>query len=520
MLAGLALTSQTGPALFVECADKVFLTLAENTNNALTDAAVYTRSSENVTLDAAIFSRDNLTINGSGTLTVTANCKHGIVSKDDLIITDGQISVTAPGAGICGKDRVKITGTSLSVTAGTDGIRAGSNDETAPTDSTLGYFYLAGGSVTVIAADDGVQAEHDLILSGGTMDITCGGGSANAAAHASDNMGMHGGFWGQSGSVASGESSNDTSAKGLKAGARLLVSGGTVVLDTADDGLHAAAALTLEGGTLTINAGDDGIHCDAAVSITGGNITVSKSYEGIEGNDITISGGNISVKATDDGINVSSGSSSSAAGIFGRPGMGGATNGTLTISGGYLYVNADGDGLDSNGNLAISGGIILVSGPTSNNNGAIDYETTGQLTGGILIALGSSGMSESFTAAQNQVVIHCAFPTQSAGTAFTVCDQNGNVIVSFTPEKAYASAVVTAPSIVTGSQYTILTGGEVADRDANGYAADTSITGATVVGEVTPTSTLCTANMGGTGSMSGPGGMVGPGGKGGPGFGR
>ena len=125
---GVSLSCTDGPAVYIKCADKVFITLADGSENFLSDGSSYEIVDDGSTLDAALFSKEDLTVNGSGSLTVNGNYKHGIVSKDDLIITGGVITVTSVKAGIDGKDCVKIGGGTIRITAGSDGIRS-SNDE-------------------------------------------------------------------------------------------------------------------------------------------------------------------------------------------------------------------------------------------------------------------------------------------------------------------------------------------------------------------------------------------------------
>lgn len=173
---GVSLSCTDGPAVYIKCADKVFITLADGSENFLSDGSSYEIVDDGSTLDAALFSKEDLTVNGSGSLTVNGNYKHGIVSKDDLIITGGVITVTSVKAGIDGKDCVKIGGGTIRITAGSDGIRS-SNDE----DTSRGYIYISGGTIDITAGNDGIQAETVLNITGGDFIIESGGGSANAS---------------------------------------------------------------------------------------------------------------------------------------------------------------------------------------------------------------------------------------------------------------------------------------------------------------------------------------------------
>ena len=504
VLSSLSLTSADAPAICVESADKVFLTLAEGTQNTLSGTARSTAQAAESVPDGAVFSRADLTVNGSGALFVTGNAAHGIVSKDDLVITGGSITVKADKTALSGKDCVKIGGAPvLSLEAGSDGIRSDNSE-----DAARGFVYIKSGEIRVTAVGDGIQAETLLTLAGGTLNVTSGGGSANAS-HAGGSAAPGWGSWG------SASGSTEASAKGLKAGSTLTVSGGTITVDSSDDAIHSNGTAELSGGTLTLSSGDDGIHADSQLAVRGGDISVLKSYEGLESSDILIEDGKIRVLASDDGINAAGGNDASA---MGRPGAGGfaRSSGSLTISGGYLFVNASGDGIDSNGTITVTGGVTLVCGPTDNGNSAFDCETSASVSGGVLIALGSSGMASGFTSAQNQGAILCNFATQSAGKTFAVLDEAGTLVASLTNPKQFSSAVITAPQIRTGGKYTLVCGAAISGADENGYACGTAVSGGTTLAAVEMTSALY-----GSGGM-GPGGNVpgGPGGPGDPGQGR
>ncbi|MGN0641889.1 MAG: carbohydrate-binding domain-containing protein [Huintestinicola sp.] len=442
--------NSNGPAIYIRSANKVYITLKDGTANTLSDGSSYTMTDGSTTVDAALFSKADLTVNGTGTLTVEGNCKHGIVSKDDLIITSASMNVTSKNVGLNGKDCVKISGGSYNITAGSDGIRS-DNDE----DTSKGYVYIDGGTLNITAANDGIQAETVIKADNAEITITSGGGSTNSL------------------------SSSEESFKGIKAGSDIIVSEGTYSIDSADDCIHSNNNISISGGTFTLSSGDDGIHADNELNISGGNINISKSYEGLESSRILISGGNIAIVSSDDGLNAAGGNDGSATGMrFGR-GEFGSSAGEIVISGGYIVIDASGDGIDSNGSIEISGGVTLVSSPTNNGNGALDYDTTAAVSRGVLAALGSSGMAQSVTDSESQGVLACTFSRQNGGETFLVCDESGNVILSFTPQNAYECAVVTAPELKADGTYKIVTGASVSDADENGFAQNTTYSGGT-----------------------------------------
>lgn len=503
VLDGLDLTSTDGPAVYVKEAGKIIVTTVKGKGNSLSDEKKYSFTDENTTPDAVFFSKADLTFNGEGTLSVNGNYKHGIVSKDDLIITGGTLLVNSTSTGIEGKDSVKISGGTITVNSGTDGIRTAKID-----DPAKGYIFIGGGEINITSGNDGIQAATVLNVIDGSVSLITGGGSANSSTSGGKNTpgrGMGGP------EKPSGSTSDTPSAKGIKAASDVIISGGTLSIDSSDDSVHSNTTVTVSGGTLTISSGDDGIHADSGLCVSEGTITITKSYEGLESADIVISGGRISINASDDGINAAGGKDSSA--VDGRPGKGGfaRSTGNVTISGGYTVVNASGDGIDSNGTVTVSGGITLVSGPTNNANAAFDYESSAEVSGGILVALGSSGMAAGFTSAENQGAMLVNFTSVQKAGSFAVCDKDGKVIASFNCPKQYSSAVITAPDIRSGNTYNLVSGGTVSDADQNGFSEGGSITGGTSVASVSMTSDLY--NNGRGNNPGNPGGIP-PGGHG------
>ena len=453
--------------VYIESADKVFITLAQGTENTLTDGISYISDDAEVTVDGVIFSKADLTMNGTGSLTIEGNYKNGIVSKDDLVFTGGTYNISAAGQAISGKDCVKIKAGTFNLVTGGDGIQSDNTE-----DASLGYIYIEDGTFTVAAETDAIQAQTVLQIDGGTYQVTTGGGSSNASTTSSGQDNQN---WGKGGAAvntstaattdtaAAASSDTVSSAKGLKALGELIVNGGDFIIDSSDDALHSNEDLTINNGTFNISSGDDGMHADSNLSILGGSVTITKSYEGIEGYNITVSDGTVSLTASDDGFNVAGGADSSS--VNGRSGQNTFTTVSsdmaLTISGGTITVNAGGDGLDSNGNLYIEGGFITVSGPEDNGNGTIDYNGTGTISGGILLGSGSSGMMEVPGSESTQASLSYSLSsTYQAGTAISLADESGKVIASWTAEKTFSSVVISTPDMVTGASYVLTVGSD------------------------------------------------------------
>ncbi|MCR4896399.1 MAG: carbohydrate-binding domain-containing protein [Lachnospiraceae bacterium] len=574
VLNGLEITNSGGPAIQVNAAQKVILTLAEGSENAIYVSDLDSEEAVAADLDAAVYAKSDLTVNGAGSLTVTASAGHGIKSTGDLMITDGALTVNAEGNALMGKTSVQISGGTFDLTAGNDGIKSKDED---------GCILISGGDFTITAAHDGIQAEADLTVSGGTFAITTGDGSENGAAHTEEMMGGFGGFgggrgrgmWDADAGSTDGTSENDSlsdgsqmpemptdgempemgerpempadgempemgelpemptdsempemgempgesadsglteetgaegetteeesdSYKGLKAGGTITLSGGSITLNSADDAVHADTVI-IKDGTLEIATGDDAIHADDTVEIRGGDVLITESYEGIEGYYINVYDGNLSVTASDDGMNAGGGSSTNA--FFGNAMGGGRTargdataqgataaqeNAAsqeeaapdqttseaessekslqcLAIYGGNVYVNAGGDGLDSNGDLQIYGGTVIVDGPSDSGNGSLDSgtESGGELviSGGTVLALGSSGMMESFGEDSAQVSFAVVLEgSYAAGDTITVTDESGAELFTHTAAKSGNSVVFSSPDLQTGQTVTVTAG--------------------------------------------------------------
>lgn len=455
VLNGVSVHCEDGAALYIAEADKVFITLEAETQNALSSGAEYDLTIDDG-MDGVIFSRADLTLNGLGSLQVTSQYGHAVVSKDDLVITSGNYEIESVSGGLYGKDCVKIAGGTFLLKTGTDGIQS-SNSE----DAERGFVYIEDGEFTIEAGKDAIQAETALLIRGGTFSILTNGGHTNAETKEDSAWGRQrpGSFGGMMEDSAEDSSSDSESAKGLKAGVSLEISGGVFQIDSADDALHSNGTICISGGEMTLSSGDDGLHADGSLEISGGQLEILQSYEGIEGLSVTISGGAISVVASDDGINAAGGSDT---GDFSRPGRDGFLSSEteemfIEILGGALEVNASGDGLDSNGSILVAGGTVYVSGAENSGNGALDYATTAEITGGVVIAAGMSGMAQGFSSSSSQCSALIRLDTQT-DAAVRVLNDQGETLMEYQPPKQYDSLVISSPDLELGQSYTICAG--------------------------------------------------------------
>ena len=445
------ITCASSAAVYVKSAEKVFVTLAEGSQNTLRNTDEYVAIDDN-NIDAVIFSKSDLTLNGTGSLTIVSAEGHGIVSKDDLKITGGTYDITAAGHALSGKDSVRMADGTFVLTAGKDGIHSENED-----NEEKGYIYIADGDFTITSDGDGMDASNIVQIEDGTFDITAGGGAANSLkTHESDMPGGPGGGMPQNGERPDGEDmpqdtttdESGTSTKGIKAGGGMYLNGGTYQIDSADDSIHSNANITIADGTYTLATGDDGVHADDALIVNGGTITVTESYEGLEGLTVTINDGTIDITASDDGIN--------------------AAGGEMELNGGYIHILAGGDGVDSNGDLTINGGEIYIDGPSDNGNSAIDYgdRSSAYVNGGTLVAIGSSGMAEGMSDSSKQKVLMVKLGEKMEAGDVVLTDSEGNVIVSYTALKSYDCVIISTAEVESGATYTLTTSGTTTEVTA------------------------------------------------------
>ncbi len=213
-----SVTNSTSAAVYILQADKVFLTLAPDSKNTLSTTGEFEAIDEN-NIDAAVFSKEDLTINGSGSLNVSCSYGHGIVSKDDLVIAGGTYQITAASHTVSGKDSIRIADGTLDLSAGKDALHSD------------GIFYLADGTITVSTCQEGIEGQT-IVMDGGSAAICASDDGLNA-------------------SNASASASNDPFA--------------------ADD----SCTITINGGQLTITADGDGIDSNGSLLINGGEIYVA-----------------------------------------------------------------------------------------------------------------------------------------------------------------------------------------------------------------------------------------------------
>ncbi|MFH0756781.1 MAG: carbohydrate-binding domain-containing protein [Bacteroidota bacterium] len=338
------------------------------------------------------------------------------------------------------------------------------------------------------AVDDGIRGKDYLLINDGVFYIDTGGDAIK-----SDNEDEGFGFI----QIENGKFTIESSGKALKACNLLQIENGDFIIESIDDALHSDKDLLISKGNFTITTEDDGFHAENILTIAYADILIRESYEGIEAKTLTIQDGHIRLTSSDDGLNTVSGAGTMQ---FGPPGSGSGDN-NLFIEGGTIVVYAGGDGIDINGSVQMTGGTIIVHGPTRNDNGAIDYDGSYTMNGGLLVAAGSSGMAQipGSSSTQKSVLVNFA-SALPANTLFNLQDEDGKNIVTFRPSKSYQSVALSSPEFVSGATYMIYYNGSTTGTETDGLYSEGIYSPGTLYKSFTINSTTTTiGNSGGPG---------------------
>lgn len=416
------ITCATSAAIYVKSADKVFITTVAESENTLTNGGEYEAIDDN-NIDGVIFSKSDLTLNGQGTLNIKANAGHGIVSKDDLVLTSGTYTINAEKHGLQGKDCLSIADGTYTIECGKDALH------------TSGNLDIVSGTYQIKSGDDGMHADEVLTIYNGTIDIT-------------------------------------ESYEGIE-GKTIDIIDGDISVVSSDDGLNAAqgsSETTENSGNdkEAMKEGQDGqippakpdeVSNDGNVQNTKPEMKEPPSGEK-PGGDTTPTDGTMPDNANNtDNEGPGNGEPGNGNPMDNGAAPGQAEEGVyLRIAGGTIHVNASGDGLDSNGDLYVTGGEVYVSGPTSDGDSAIDYDGTASITGGVLVAAGSSGMAQNFGSDSTQESIMEKVDSAEAGSTISLTDSEGNELVSWKPDKEYTCVIISTPELEKGETYTLKTG--------------------------------------------------------------
>lgn len=440
------ITNSSGAALNVVNADEVILYSASGTTNTISDGADYTATGEDDP-DAVVYSKADLTIAGEGTLKVNGNHEDGIHTSDGLVIASGTLEVNAANTGIKGKDYVDILGGTINVTAQQDGIKS-TND----TDEGQGWTRLSNGTVTVNAGDDGFKASRVVEISGGSLTV-------------------------------------EQSDEGIEA-QYINVSGGDVNVTSADDGMNASLKTSdsesTDSSANTSDTANQQQNNQQQGSIPGGQQsgTSNQQQQGM-GQPPAMSG------TSQDGTSQNGTTGTGQQGMGqppqgGMPGGGGGTfevvDAAINVSGGHVTVNAEGDGIDSNGVTTLSGGTLIVNGPSQGGNAALDTNGDLLLNGATVLSGSTADMFEAPSTNSTSGYLKLANSSGfEQGSTVQVADSSGKVVANYKVTKSNVQLVlVSSSSIVKGQSYTVYTTTSAVDSNEASLAS-----GATELGSFT-----------------------------------
>lgn len=418
----------------------------------------------------AIHVKGTLKINGTGTIKVSAK-KHGIKVSKGLSIADSTINLTAGNHALSARF-IEAENAKINVlSAGKDALNAECDDETQEFTLDEGYVSLKNSKVFASVSGDGIQADTFVYITGGNVDIKT---SATFVSYSAESMATYNLSEDDFRYIKSGDTYKKIddvaskgaryamiqSAKGIKCGEIkyeidgteyavtknsnyfIVIDGARVKINSSDDAIHTNSGnVLIKGGTLDLTTLDDGIHADKLVKIDGGEITVNGSYEGIEGAYVEIGGGTIYITASDDGINAASDDES--------------VNEHIIISGGTITVDASGDGLDSNGTIYVSGGTLIVYGPTTGADTGLDADGGILIDGGNVFVASSKEMLEIPASNSKSNVLVYGVNTVQAGSEIILTNADGGEMVRITLKKQAQAIILSTPELATNGTYSL-----------------------------------------------------------------
>jgi hypothetical protein len=450
VLNGMEITSNSTSPIFLDNAEKVIIILAEGTVNKVSDATTYTDVSEEQS--AAIYAQMYTAVDGKGKLIVNGNFKDGISSKDGLLINSGNIVVNAVDDGIRGKDYLVIRDGIFDINTKTgDGLKSDFAE-----DKKYGYIQIDKGDFNLTTGGDAIAAQTTLMVKAGNFNITSGGGSTKTV-------------------------TTGISSKGFKAQESVTLAVTKATVSSADDCINSDIAVKIEKGEYLLSSSDDGIHGTNSVQILDGDITIGKSFEGIESKAIEIEMGNFNIASSNDGINSTSGSDAQQ-----------NDGSSIIINGGTFIINSsNGDPLDSNGNITMTDGTVIIHGP-SGMEVPIDYNGTFNINKGTIIASGgSSNMLQAPSASSKINSVRIRFSQAvAANTFFHIKNESGQTLVTFKPLKAYSSIIFSSDKLLNGNKYTVFGGGTSSGSETGGLFITGDYTGGSSKGSFSVNGTV------------------------------
>jgi len=450
VLNGVDISYSESSSLFLDNAEKVILILADGTINRFSDGSTSFRDTTEGQ-NATIYSQTYTAIAGTGTLMVNSKFADGITGKDGLVINDGKITINATDDGIRGKDFLVIRNGDMNITCGGDALKS-DNDK----NLKAGYVSIENGEYKLSTRGDGISAFSSVLIKGGEFEIFSGGGN-NAVLP----VGL--------------------SAKGIKAKKDVSIQAKKMILDCADDAIHSDGRLQILGGIYDISCGDDAIHADNLLNVEKSEVLIKTAFEGFEAKTINIGAGKFELNTYNDCISASAG------------------NDAQQNDGSYVYIkngtiilrSTAGDLLDSNGNIEMGGGIMIMHGPISAEV-PIDYNGTFKVISGIIVASGSNSrflQAPSSISVQNSVQINFK-SSNSAGDLINISNTNGESLVTFRPKVNYFTFIFSSAKLAMGATFKVSTGGTIEGEEIGGYYPSGSYKNGAVKGAFTKNSVI------------------------------
>lgn len=502
-------SSKSSPVFVASSPKETQIILAQNSVNSLRDNKDRVLSAEEKESDdyskATVFSKDDLQIEGTGTLNISANFEKGIYSKDDLQIKGGVLNITSADDAIRGKDSLEISNSTIKISAKGDGLRTSLEEE------NKGDLTVSNSNIEIESDLDGIQSVGTLSLSDSTISIICAHGASDDMTSAPKDMKKGMGGFGNRPDPFSNNSGNENttpSAKGIKSAKDMTVTNCNITVNSVDDALHSNSSLSLTNSTAEIKTNDDGLHSELYLNIINSTVTATLSYEGLEAQEISVENSVIDITATDDGLNAAAAdnqeenpafsggnvekkepekpSKFSPKGPNGMGGMGGMdeynSSCQIKITDSTLCIKAEGDGIDSNGDIEISNSTAVIYGPTNGGNGSLDYAGECKVLSGTVIAAGSNGMAQDVSdGSVPSLYFTCGV---KENTLLTITDENSKEIITFSSPKQYSCVVFASDKLEKGKSYTVYTNSTAQNEGMFGIYSGANTENASVLGTV------------------------------------
>ncbi|MBR4941290.1 MAG: carbohydrate-binding domain-containing protein [Clostridia bacterium] len=437
---GAHLSSEYTAPLYIPRCSNCYIFLTEGIANTISGGTVPNDKDVN----AAVWSMGNLTVS-NGSLTVSGDTDNAVASKDILSLYDTELTFFAPDDGLSGRDALIADNCILNAEVGGDGIKA--------TNIESGKVLLRNTTLNFTTGLDGVDGASCLALYNCTVNILSGGGHTMSEMKVDDGPRIYDPL--------------RPSKKGVKSLKQIIIENSTLICDSADDCVHSDGNLTAKNSTFDLLTSDDAIHANKILSLETSNVQILHCFEALEGSSVYLRDFNAFIRAYDDGVNASS------------------AGAEFVFDGGNLTMVCAGDGIDSNGSIEIFDGNIAINGPTPDYNSVLDFKLDYGcfVYGGNYVSTGASGMALIPEATDSAIVLSVTFDKQiPALVPIAVTDSQGNLLVCFTPEKAWQNFQFSSPDLTRGETVTIHMGKELSSGEI--CVSDTLPDGAEAVSEI------------------------------------